>query len=50
MEFRARDQIQTAAVTYTAAAARLDPLTLCTEPGIKSASWCRRDAANPIAL
>lgn len=34
-----RDQIQAIAVTYPAAAAMPNPLTHCTGPGIKSASW-----------
>ena len=46
---QARDQTRAAAVTQAAAVAAPDPLTHCAGLGIKPASWCCRDAADPIA-
>ena len=44
----ARDQIQDTMVTYAAASTMQDPLTHYTGLGIEPASWCCRDAADPI--
>ena len=50
MEFPgAGDQIQAAVVTYTAAAAMPHPLTYFTGLGTEPASWCCRDATDPMA-
>ena len=46
---KARDQIWGAVMTYTTAVAIPDPLTHCTKLGIQTASWCYRDATDPIA-
>ena len=46
---QARDQIQVTAGTYTTAAASLDPLTHCAQPGIEPESCHYRDTANPTA-
>ena len=35
-------------MTYTTAAATLDPLTYCTGLGIEPVFWCCRDTANAI--
>ena len=45
----ARDLIQATVVTYTAAAATLDPLTRCAWPGMEPASWSRGDDIDPPA-
>ena len=45
---QARDQIQGAIATYTAAAVTSDPLTQCAGPEIKPASWHYRDPTDPI--
>ena len=49
MEFLGQGQVPTTVATHTAAMAMSDPLTCCAQLGIKLASWCCRDAADPIA-
>ena len=46
----ARDQIQAASTSYTAAAIMPDPLNLYARPGIEPVSWHCRDTTNPVAL
>ena len=45
---RAGDQIQATFVTCIAAGLTSDLLIHCAGPGIKPASWCCRDASDPI--
>ena len=45
---QARDQIRVTAATSTPAAAMPDPFTRCTGQGIEPASWCCRDANDPV--
>ena len=44
----ARDHTQAEAEIYAAGVAIPDLLTHCAGPGIKSVSWCCRDAADPV--
>ena len=48
MSSQARGQIWIIFVTYATAMAKPDPLTHCAGLGIEPASWCCRDATDPV--